>query len=145
MMKVKSPPVADDAETEGATVLEGECGKDPELSDAQLSRPLPPSGSTIQTKVVVINGHIGTAQTKPLPNAAPKRTVCTRSQALKELQLQSSTAALSNGVKSSNSSSILKCLQQCQPPPLLPHPLHWQQMIALALIQDHQLPTKSRP
>ncbi|KAK8404677.1 hypothetical protein O3P69_007728 [Scylla paramamosain] len=99
----RSPPIADDAEIEGATVLEGECGKDPELSDAQLSRPLPTSASTIQTKV--INGHIGTAQNKPLPNAAPKRTVCTRSQALKELQLQSSTAALSNGVKSSNSSS----------------------------------------
>ena len=99
----RSPPVADDAETEGATVLEGECGESPELTNAQLSRALPTSIPSLPSKVM--NGHIAAAQTKPLLNEVPKRTVCTRSQALKELQLQSSTAALSNGVKPSSSSS----------------------------------------
>lgn len=75
----------------------------PELTNAQLSRPKPASAPSIPSKLM--NGHDGTIQTKLQISAFPKRTVCTRSQALKELQLQSPTALQSNGVKPSSSSN----------------------------------------
>lgn len=99
----RSPPVADDAETESTTVLEEDCRINPELTNAQLSRSQPSSAPSSPSKLM--NGHDGAIQTKLQIHGVPKRTVCTRSQALKELQLQSSSALQSNGVKPSSTSS----------------------------------------
>lgn len=117
----RSPPVADDAETESTTVLEEECRINPELTNAQLSRPQPASAPSSPSKLM--NGHDGTSPTKLQTDKVPKRTVCTRSQALKELQLQSSTALQSNGVIPSCSSSCSlspQCSVYTAVPPVSP-------------------------
>ncbi|XP_071520101.1 uncharacterized protein Set8 isoform X2 [Panulirus ornatus] len=101
----RSPPVADDAEVEGATVLEGDCRTSPEFTSAQLSRPRPSSVPSTPTKMT--NGHIGMGATVSALITPPKRTVCTRSQALKELQLQTSSTFLSNAAVSPSSSNTL--------------------------------------
>ncbi|KAK4306269.1 hypothetical protein Pmani_021891 [Petrolisthes manimaculis] len=88
----RSPPVADDAEVEGATFIDVGCRVESELNHAQLSRPLPISAPTTPTKHM--NGHVEGSPTKLGLGTPPKRTVCTRSQALKELQLQSSPTAI---------------------------------------------------
>lgn len=97
---LRSPPVADDAEVEGATFLDVGCRVEPELNHAQLSRPLPISAPTTPSKHM--NGHVEGSPTKLGLVTPPKRTVCTRSQALKELQLQSSPTAI-NSLKAPSS------------------------------------------
>ncbi|XP_064082498.1 uncharacterized protein LOC135198645 isoform X2 [Macrobrachium nipponense] len=84
----RSPPAADDAEgTPGETLANGSCGLDLEFSSAQLTRPVSSSAPTTPTRMV--NGTTtGMSSTVSALITPPKRTVCTRSQALKELQLQ---------------------------------------------------------
>lgn len=99
----RSPPAADDAEgPRGETHGGDSCDMNPELSSAQLSRTHPSSAPSTPTKMM--NGHAESANPVTAFTTPPKRTVCTRSQALKELQLQSSpTAPSSASVPSSPS------------------------------------------
>lgn len=83
----RSPPAADDAEgTPGETLANGSCGLNLEFTSAQLTRPVSSSAPTTPTKMV--NGTTGMSSTVAALITPPQRTVCTRSQALKELQLQ---------------------------------------------------------
>ncbi|XP_063610361.1 N-lysine methyltransferase KMT5A-A-like [Penaeus indicus] len=99
----RSPPAADDAEgPRGETHGGDSCDMNPELSSAQLSRTHPSSAPSTPTKMM--NGHAESANLVTAFTTPPKRTVCTRSQALKELQLQTSpTAPNSASVPSSPS------------------------------------------
>lgn len=106
----RSPPAADDAEVEGATVIQGSCKMDPELTSAQLSRPRPTSAPSTPTKMM--NGHIGVSDTVSVLTTPLKRTVCTRSQAIKALQIDLSPTSHNNASVSSRASKSLE-LTQC--------------------------------
>ncbi|XP_069194846.1 N-lysine methyltransferase KMT5A isoform X2 [Procambarus clarkii] len=106
----RSPPAADDAEVEGATVIQDSCKMASELTSAQLSRPRPSSAPSTPTKMM--NGYISVTDTVGILTTPPKRTVCTRSQALKEVQLKPFPTSDNNVSVSSNGSKSL-VLTQC--------------------------------
>ncbi|KAK7083987.1 Histone-lysine N-methyltransferase [Halocaridina rubra] len=85
----KSPPVAYDAEsTQGESLTNGTYGMALDVSVGQLGRPISVSAPTTPTDSKTMNGYLAVSSTVTALITPPKRTVFTRSQALKELQLQ---------------------------------------------------------